>query len=288
MTTQSARPSMAAEHDSDFATLVAELRKARGLSQGQLARAARLSRTYIYHLETGQRIAPSVRVARAITRALDVHGADRQRLAKAFFDLTSQPMEDEAESIDLFDQRELAAVLVRNTAFPAHSLDRLWYVTAWNRPAMGLFELDQQAMQTHGDHLLAVLFDKAYRSRFRPWEALARRLVSDFKFNTRSLTYLPEYRTLWRRLRSQPDFSRIADSQDPGVGTPPGYVFTMRHSHLGDLMLRTTVSVFSGTSDYSIVNYVPADQTTLRTFEQHGWQVPGSTDENAIFSHPLG
>ncbi|HUY77807.1 MAG TPA: helix-turn-helix domain-containing protein, partial [Ktedonobacterales bacterium] len=50
----------------DFGELVAAFRQRRGLSQGQLARAARLSRTYIYHLETGQRYSPSARVARAL------------------------------------------------------------------------------------------------------------------------------------------------------------------------------------------------------------------------------
>src|SRR5262249_11386247 len=80
----------------DFAALVAQFRRAHGLSQGQLARAARLSRTYIYHLETGQRQAPSVRVARAIARALELHGPDRQRLARAYANLTGKQMEDEA------------------------------------------------------------------------------------------------------------------------------------------------------------------------------------------------
>ena len=112
-----------AAHD-DFGALVAELRQKRNLSQGQLARAARLSRTYIYHLETGQRTAPSARVARSLARALEAHGADRQRLVAAFGALTGEQMEDDPDQLDFFDQRELASLLVHNTAFPAHSLDR--------------------------------------------------------------------------------------------------------------------------------------------------------------------
>jgi hypothetical protein len=86
------------------------------------------------------------------------------------------------------------------------------------------------------------------------------------------VTYLPEYRTLWRSLRALPDFKRIADTSDPGPGPAPSFVFQMRHSRLGPLMLRTTVTVFSGASDYSIVTYVPGDQQTLATFTAHGWQ----------------
>lgn len=256
-----------------FGELIAAHRQRRGLSQGQLANAARLSRTYVYHLETGQRQAPSARVARALMRALEVHGDDRRRLAAAFTQMTGLSLEDEADSEDLLDQRELAALLVHNTAFPAHSLDRLWQVSAWNLPAKHLFELDENALALHSQNLLAIVFDPTYRSRFRPWEPLARRLLGDFKYNTRSLTYLPEYRDLWRSLRTIPDFRRIADSSDPGFNTTPTFVFQMRHSRLGPITLRTTVTVFSGVSEHSIVTYVPGDQHSLDIFSRNGWQV---------------
>lgn len=262
----------------DFGALIAELRQKRGLSQGQLARAARLSRTYIYHLETGQRTAPSSRVARSLARALEAHGPDRQRMAVAFAALTGEQLEDESEQLDLFDQRELAALLVHNTAFPAHSLDRLWRISSWNPPAKELFELSETELVSHSQNLMMVVFDPSYRARFRPWEALARRMLADFKHNTRSLTYLPEYRALWRGLRAMPDFPRIASTSDPGATATPSFVFHMRHSRLGPLALRTTITVFSGSSDYSIVTYVPGDQQTLSIFARNGWQREGVTE----------
>jgi transcriptional regulator with XRE-family HTH domain len=255
-----------------FGDLVADYRQRRGLSQGQLARAARLSRTYIYHLETGMRSAPSPKVARALARALELHGQERGQFTQAFFDLTGAHMEDAGEGLDLLDQRELAALLVRSSAFPAHSLDRLWHIAAWNAPAKRLFELDEERLVALDQHLLAVVFDPAYRAHFRPWEEMARRLLADFKYNTRSLTYLPEYRDLWRSLRARPDFRRLADASDAGVEPAPSFVFHMRHSHLGTLTLRTTVTVFSGASDYSIVTYVPGDQQTLDIYAANGWQ----------------
>lgn len=263
----------------EFGALVAHFRQRRGLSQGQLAHAARLSRTYVYHLETGQRRAPSVKVARSLIRALELHGDDRKRLATAFFSLTGVQIDDDTENENLFDQRELAALLVHNTAFPAHSLDRLWQICAWNPPAKQLFELDESALAVRSSNLLAVVFDPVYRVRFRPWETLARRLLVDFKYNTRSLTYLPEYRDLWRSLRALPDFRRIADSSDPGISSAPSFVFQMRHSTLGTLTLRTTVTVFSGVSDYSMVTYVPGDQQTLASFALQGWQVRDVPEE---------
>jgi transcriptional regulator with XRE-family HTH domain len=53
-----------------FDALIARYRQRQGMSQGQLAQAARLSRTYIYHLENGQRQNPSPHVARVLARAL--------------------------------------------------------------------------------------------------------------------------------------------------------------------------------------------------------------------------
>jgi transcriptional regulator with XRE-family HTH domain len=275
--THTAHDATAVPH-AEFGALISRHRQRRGLSQGQLAHAARLSRTYVYHLETGKRLAPSARVARSLIRALEVHGDDRRELAAAFTRMTGVPLEDEADDRDLLDQRELASLLVHNAAFPAHSLDRLWHVSAWNVPAMRLFELDASALPTNSRNLLAVVFDPDYRARFRPWEALARRLLVDFKYNTRSLTYLPEYRELWRSLRALPDFRRIADSSDAGPSIAPSFVFQMRHSQLGPLTLRTTVTVFSGTSDYSIVTYVPGDQQTLAIFTSNGWQVAEDSD----------
>jgi transcriptional regulator with XRE-family HTH domain len=266
------------QHSSaDFGHLLATFRQARGLSQGQLAHAARLSRTYVYHLETGQRQAPSPRVARALVRALELHGADRRLFAQEFMRLTGQQLEDEADERDLLDLRELATLLVQNTAFPAHSLDRLWHVVARNEPAKRLFEVDEEMLATHSQNLLAIVFDPVFRAKYRPWESLARRLLADFKHSTRSLTYLPEYRELWRSLRTMPDFRRIASSSDAGTNMSPSFVFQMRHSQLGALTLRTTITVFSGTPEYSIVTYVPGDQQTLAIFASNGWQVSDAT-----------
>jgi transcriptional regulator with XRE-family HTH domain len=256
-----------------FGSLITAFRQNRGLSQGQLAHSARLSRTYVYHLETGQRQAPSPRVARSLMRALELHGNDRRLFALEFMKLTGQQLEDEADDRELLDLRELAALLVKNTAFPAHSLDRLWQVVAWNDPARLLFELDPEMLADHSQNLLAVVFDPKLRAKFRPWETLARRLLADFKYNTRSLTYLPEYRELWRSLRTIPDFRRIAGSSYAGPSVSPSFVFQIRHSHLGVLALRTSITVFSGTPDYSIVTYVPGDQQTLAIFAANGWQV---------------
>ena len=256
-----------------FAHLLEEYRQRAGLSLGQLAQAARLSRTYVYHLERGQRSHPSAHAARALARALELKGAERQTFYRTVEALTGESPEIEEEPDELLDLEHLAELLVANTAYPTHAIDRLWRVVCWNTAAARLFEIDTALSGMQHPHLLAVVFDPVYRSRFRPWEPLARRLVADFKWNTAALTHLPEYRVLWRELRALPDFRRIADVT-PAAGVPgPSFVMGVQHPELGPLALRTAATLFSGVRDIHIISYVPGDAATLEAYRRMGWQV---------------
>ena len=125
---------------SDFAQLVARFRQEHGMSQGQLAQATRLSRTYVYHLETGQRVHPSSVVVQNIVRALELTPDKRNCLYESYTALTGQHIDSEQFDSTLLDMGELASLLVHNTSYPAHSLDRLWFLRSWNEAAITLFE----------------------------------------------------------------------------------------------------------------------------------------------------
>src|SRR5437899_8028257 len=183
--------------NSQFAQLITHFRQRRGMSQGQLAQATRLSRTYIYHLETGMRTNPSPHVAQNIARALELQGEERRYLYAAYTQLTGQYVDDSQPESTLLDFGELAQLLVRNTSYPAHSLDRLWFLHSWNNAAITLFELQEEIAGNEKRHLLELVFDVRLRRHFHGWESLAKRLVSDFQYNTRTLTHLPEYKELW-------------------------------------------------------------------------------------------
>lgn len=265
-------PANSSDDAGRFARLLARYRQRAGLSQGQLAQAARLSRTYVYHLERGQRAHPSPHAARALARALELRATERQSFYEAVAALTGEFPEVEDEPDDLLDLARLAELLVTNTAYPTHALDRLWRVSYWNAAAARLFEVDLMPSDGWHPHLLSFVFDPVARGRFRPWEPLARRLVADFKWNTATLTHLPEYRTLLRELRALPDFRRIADVT-PAAGIPgPTFVMGVYHSELGPLALRTAATLFSGVRDHHIVSYVPGDAATLAAFRRMGWQ----------------
>ncbi len=256
----------------DFAQLVSTFRQRRGMSQGQLAQATRLSRTYIYHLETGMRSNPSPHVAQGIARALGLDGEEKRLLYTAFTSLTGRHVDDELPASELLDFGELAKLLVRNTSYPAHSLDRLWFLHSWNEAAITLFEVYEEIAGNEKRHLLELVFDVRRRRHFHGWEGLARRLVSDFQYNTRTITHLPEYRELWRHLRELPEFRRIASATYPEGRPAPSFTFQVQHSDLGRLTLRTATTVFTGINSYSMVSYVPGDQQTLEIYRRYRWQ----------------
>jgi transcriptional regulator with XRE-family HTH domain len=257
---------------SEFAQLVTAFRLERGMSQGQLAQATRLSRTYIYHLESGMRSNPSPHVAENIARALGVQGEKKRQLFESYTRLTGHPIDIEQADGTLLGLGELASLLVHNTLYPAHSLDRLWYLHSWNVAAITLFEAQEQASDGRKHHLLEIVFDARRRSHFHGWENLARRLVSDFQYNTRTVAYMPEYKELMKYLRSLPEFRRIASAVYSEGKPAPSFVFQIQHSQLGRLTLRTATTAFTGANTHSMVSYIPGDQQTLSVFRKHGWQ----------------
>ena len=257
---------------SDFAQLVTRFRQQHGMSQGQLAHATRLSRTYIYHIENGMRKNPSPHVAESIVRALQLQEDERRQLFSAFTKLTGHYLDTEKVESTLLDFGELARLLVHNTSYPAHSLDRLWYLHSWNDAAITLFEVEKEIIEGEKLHLLDLVFDASRRRHYYGWEDLARRLVSDFQYNTRTLTHLPAYKELWKHLREFPEFRRIAAAAYAEGKPAPSFAFQIQNSKLGRVTLRTATTVFTGISTYSMVSYVPGDKQTLEIYRRYNWQ----------------
>jgi transcriptional regulator with XRE-family HTH domain len=263
---------MVVSNSKDFAELVASYREKRGMSQGQLAQASRLSRTYIYHLEKRMRNNPSGHVAESIARALQLQGEAQRELFEAYTRLTGHYIDVDYKDSTLLDFGEMARLLVLNTSYPAHSLDQLWFLHSWNDAAITLFEVQEDIGSGERRHLLELVFNEHRRRHYYGWENLARRLVSDFQYNTRTITHLPEYKTLWKRLRELPEFRRIASATYSESRPDPSFVFQVQHSELGRLTLRTATTVFTGIASYSMVSYVPGDKQTLEVYRRYRWQ----------------
>src|SRR3989441_10338450 len=97
-------------------------------------------------------------------------------------------------------------------------------------------------------------------------------MVSDFQYNTHTITHLPEYKKLLNNLRNLPDLRRIASATYAEANPAPSFTFQEQHSKLGRLTLRTATTVFTGINSYSMVSYVPGDQHALEIYRKHKWQ----------------
>src|SRR5258708_12608409 len=213
---------------STFAQMVTQLRQRRSISQGQLAQATRLSRTYSDSLEVGMGGNPSGGVGKGIARALELEGEEKRLFYSAFTDLTGRYIDDEQPESGLLGLGHLARLLVHNTSYPAHSLDRLWFLHSWNEAAITLFEIQEELEEiARGEklHLLELVFDARRRRHFHGWENLAHPLVSAFHYNTPPLPHLPQYKELCHHLRTLPEFRRIASATYPKGKPAPSFAF---------------------------------------------------------------
>lgn len=254
-----------------FAVLLINYRTARHFSLGQVASRAGISRTYLYHLEQGQRQAPSVRVALALIRALDLHGEERECLVQSFNALTNGYIEPNLDGTSAPDLRQMATQLINNSRVPAVNRDHLWRLLAWNQPAVDLFELSHQMFEHHQHHLIHILFDPTYRCRFPYWEAMVRQRLADYNFFTQHLTSSLDYRALQYSLKRLPDFLRISSTVAIPATPIPAHVFLMRHSRFGIMTLYAATMLFSSRSDMSNIFYLPANEETTQIFRQQGW-----------------
>jgi hypothetical protein len=144
-------------------------------------------------------------------------------------------------------------------------------VQFWNQAALELFEIEQTAREDQRIHLLELFFC-VHRPHFLAWESLARRLVNDFLYTTRALAHLPAYQEVWQRLRELPDFRRLAAVSVPEPASSPSFMFSLQHSQLGRLTLRTAPTVFTRINSYCMVSYLPGNQQTLNTYRKCRWQ----------------
>lgn len=250
----------------DLAHLIAHFRQQRGLSQEQLARASRLSRTYIYHLEQAQRTHPSGEVVQRIARALELPVAEQQQLFQAYTKLTGQIIQEDRAEQTVPDLRELIDEFACNTVYPMHTLDRWWFVPTWNEAALSLFEMPREMITEKPLHLLEWLFTSHIQQSIVSWEQVAARLVDDFCYHTRSLAHLPAYKKLWKQFRALPRFSRIASVNAAGGKPAPSLQVQVYHSRLGILTLKTVTMQVKGSYNDWMVCYLPGDQRTLQHY----------------------
>lgn len=211
--------------DSALPALLQTMRRAAGLSQGELARQARLTRPYISQLEKGSRRSPSRKVALSLASALHLDAAQR----RAFLDAAGWPELEvplhgnSSGLVQTDDAYALARQLLDACPFPAVLHDSRWLVGYVNRGGHAFFEALQAPLAPQGEavSLLESVFHPVIRAHLSDWEAWARAMLAQFKRDSLHLGQTPAHLALLGRLRLLPDFARLWHSVEPSADTVP-------------------------------------------------------------------
>lgn len=153
---------------SAFGRALREWRRARGLTQLELALEARASQRHLSFLETG-RSRPGADIVLRLANALDVPLRERNALlALAGLPPAYRDARDDASSAPF--RAALRSILERHEPFPALVLDGWWDVVDQNEGAARLFT----ALGARPDNMVEGLLDTAsLRDKIENWPAVA-------------------------------------------------------------------------------------------------------------------
>lgn len=268
---------MSSERSALFPALLKHWRRARGLSQLDLALAAGVSARHVSFLETG-RSQPSRGMILRLAGALDVPLRDQNDMLRAagLEPAFEEPSLPEALSGAL--DEGLTRMMAHHEPFPMVVLDRRYDVIRANRGAewlMARFVADPSAL-TPPINAMHLLFDPRLARPFVVgWERLGRQLLS--RLHRESLGR-PRDEALVRLRDELLQHEGVpADLAEPDLGagsSDPTFTLRVAREDL-ELAFFGTVTLFSAPQNVTleelrIESYFPLDERTRRTCEEIG------------------
>lgn len=259
----------------DFSTQLRSLRKARRLSQIDLAAEAFVSSRHLAFLETG-RSRPSREMVLRLARTLDLAPCDQNTLLDAAgfsAEYPSLPLQsDEMAQVRL----AMDWMIERHSPHPALILDRVWQIVAMNGPATALLS---QAGLNIGDSLLRFVLDEGlFRQHVENWEEVGHHLMRRLKSESAKVGGIAALDRAVAKLAAIPEIA----GHEPVV-TGRAVVPTIYRAGSEKLSLFSTLARFGAaeevtTADLQIELMFPADEATKTKLETlFGQGMPPST-----------
>lgn len=248
--------------DSALPALLQTMRRAAGLSQGELARQARLTRPYISQLEKGSRRSPSRKVALSLASALQLDAARRRVfLEMAGWPELEVPLYGGLTGPDTGDAFALARQLLDACPFPAVLHDSRWLVRFANVGCYAFFEVLEAPFLPADTptSLLESVFHPVIRPYLGDWEAWARAMLAQFKRDSLHLGQTPAHLALLGRLRRLPDFTRLWRSVEPSADTVPSMRLPLKLPGVGPCLLEVLRLQVVGLPELWMVTFLPRD-----------------------------
>ncbi|BCL83808.1 transcriptional regulator [Ktedonobacteria bacterium brp13] len=237
-------------------------RKTAGLRREEVAQLACVGVTWYTWLEQGREINVSVQVLDSLARTLRLSAEEKAYL----FLLAGQgPLQHPApqqEHVSPFLQK----FLEHQGSSPAYIMGRRWDVLAWNRAACQVIT-NFAALPVEERNIVRLIFtDKEFRRRFVDWEAMAQRILAQFRASSshyrddEQLDALmtdmqhcsPEFACWWPRHEVQ--------------GRQDGQK-KLLHPQAGLLELDHSTFQIDGSPGLKMVIYLPANEETAKKLE---------------------
>lgn len=222
-------------------------RRTKGLRREEVAQLARISATWYTWIEQGRNVNMSADALVRMAEALKLTRTERAYL----FDLAGRrdpqghvPEEDLASSA--------LTTLLKDIHVPAYVLGRTWNILAWNPQAETLFGnwLTQEDSAIAPNLLRLVFTHHEAKTFVMDWEARSRRLVAEFRADSRSRLEEPELQNLVSELsKASMEFDQFWKQHD--VLERQGGLRKFKHTKLGVLA-------------YQQVTLRPVDQEQLK------------------------
>ncbi|WP_028451167.1 helix-turn-helix transcriptional regulator [Chitinilyticum aquatile] len=175
-------------------------RRTQGLRREELAQLAGISPTWYTWIEQAREVSMSAAVLDRLASALRMDKMQRGYLFELAGKIDPQPYTPSEELNPLLMQQ-----IVDQIASPAYLLGRYWDVLAWNTAAARLFH-NWPRDGSRINLLEYVFFDAMARTLVADWETRSRRLVAEFRAESRSLLDDPQFSLLLQKLEKDEHF----------------------------------------------------------------------------------
>lgn len=187
-------------------------RRTQGLRREEVAQIAGISATWYTWIEQGRDVNVSAEALERLASALKLSKSERTYL----FDMADR-RDPHAHHLEADTAPETLMQMLDSIQIPAYILGRTWDVLSWNEPARTLFVdwLDKVEADSR-PNLLRFVFVNANAKEFVvDWELRARRLVAEFRADSRSRLEETELKRLVNELsQASSDFERFWKQHD--------------------------------------------------------------------------
>jgi transcriptional regulator with XRE-family HTH domain len=228
-------------------------RRTPGLRREEVAQRAGVGITWYTWLEQGRPIHPSGQVIDAIARALLLDSHEHEHLRR----LCGLEPSENCEALDQVSG-PIQAILDAVNPNPAYVTNARYDVLAWNRAFAALYG-DLSAVSTRHRNILWLLFmEPSWRRLLVEYEAVARRVVAQFRAAMGAHVGDPSWASFVARLSAaSPNFREIWAQHE--IAGPQARTKRYLHDRVGLISLDYTLLRAAETPGNRLLVYTPAD-----------------------------